>query len=362
MKVKDLYKVDMLAFDSKIGYITNLGTTFYEMQSQYEVGSPEYEELSRRLKLCCINQNLQIDAAKGLKIKPFPRHWTSFQKITEEDSDEEKSRKEFENKLIIDKRPEFMKFLYSKYNREFNDFKNDFDLFSMIKFGKKVDDIKKLERKTEEEQELVDYYDKKNPLLETNGVMNRLCRYMQFQLKDIGKKSRKSDPAEMFDILYDSNIELDNENLELMVKKYHEYYDFKKSKQLKASEFSTYEQYYKYLRNNCLENISSNLQELANLAVYVCYKVFPCKPKDFCWDVFGSGIVENIQKGKESVCVPCLDENGDIEYLGDKYSFSEISLLDTSEESLGWDLQSADVTEEESFEGFEDLFDDLDDF
>ena len=51
MKIKDLYKVDMLGYDSKIGYITNLGTTFYEMQSQYPKGSKEYEELEKRLKL-----------------------------------------------------------------------------------------------------------------------------------------------------------------------------------------------------------------------------------------------------------------------------------------------------------------------
>ena len=155
MKEKDLYKVDMLAFDSKIGYITNLGTTFYEMQSQYEVGSLEYMELDKRLKLCCVLQSQTIDGAKGIKIEPIPRHWTSFQKITEEDSEEEKARKEFENKLIIDKRPEFMKFLYSKYNRDFNDFKGDFDLFSMIKFGKKVDEIKKAEKKSDEEKEML---------------------------------------------------------------------------------------------------------------------------------------------------------------------------------------------------------------
>ena len=51
MKVKDLYKVDVLAFNSKIGYITNLGTTFYEMQSQYAKESLEYKELNNRFLL-----------------------------------------------------------------------------------------------------------------------------------------------------------------------------------------------------------------------------------------------------------------------------------------------------------------------
>ena len=353
MKVKDLYKVDMLAFDSKIGYITNLGTTFYEMQSQYEVGSPEYEELSRRLKLCCINQNLQIDAAKGLKIKPFPRQWTSYQKINEEDSEEEKSRKEFENKLMIEKRPEFMRFLYPKYNREFKDFDSDFNLYSMIKFGKKVEEIRASDEKTEEEMSLLDYYDKKNPLLQTNGVMNRVCRYMQEQLKGINKKSRITPSAEIFDILYREDIQLNDEQMEQLIEKYHEYDEFKKTKQLKSSEFSTYEQYYKYVRNNCLETISSNIQELANAAVYICYKKFPNKAKDFCWDVFGVGIVENLKERKPYANIPVLDDNGEIEYLGQQYSIKETSVKNDEIETLvgqGEELGTFD---------FEDLFKDI---
>lgn len=353
MKEKDLYKVDMLAFDSKIGYITNLGTTFYEMQSQYEVGSLEYEELSRRLKLCCINQNLQIDAAKGLKIKPFPRQWTSYQKINEEDSEEEKARKEFENKLVIEKRPEFMRFLYGKYNREFNDFVADFNLYSMIKFGKKIEEIKDSKEKTEEETALVEYYDKKNPLLQTNGVMNRVCRYMQSRLKDIGKKNRKASSEEIFAVLYRTDLCLNDSELELLKQKYQEYESFKKTKQLKSSEFSTYEQYYKYIRNTCLETISNNIQELANMAVYICYKLFPNKPKDFCWDVFGGGIVENLKETHSYANIPVIDNSGHIEYLGQRYLLKQLAInTDT--------IMPLEEGDEFDFADIDELFDDYD--
>ena len=40
--IKDLYKADLLSFDSKIGYITNCSTTLYSMLSLYEKGSKEY--------------------------------------------------------------------------------------------------------------------------------------------------------------------------------------------------------------------------------------------------------------------------------------------------------------------------------
>lgn len=326
MKINDLYKVDILSFNSKIGYITNLGTTLYEMQSQYEVGSPEYEEINNRLKMCCVFQSQTIDSAKGIKVKEFPKHWTKYQPILEDDSSEEKDRKEFENKLIIDKRPEFMKYLYSHYAKDYKAFKDDFDKYCLIKLGKKFSELTEDDKKTDLGKSIMEYYNKKNPLLETNGVMNRICRYMESQLKEI-KNITKCDNNEMlFNKLYNTNIELDESKLELMLVKKKEYEDFKKSKQLKDSEFSNYEQYYKFLRNDCLEKISSNLQELANLAVYICYKLNPTKQKNFCWDVFGSGIVDNLKEKNKIANVPVKDDNGDIEYLYDKYSIIGIDV------------------------------------
>ena len=324
MKVKDLYKVDVLAFNSQIGYITNLGTTFYAMQSKYEVGSPEYKELDDRLKLCCTFQSACIDHAKGIKMKEVPKHWTSYQKINDDDNPEEKARKEFENKLVIEKRPYFMKDLYSHYNQEYKKFKDDFNLYSQIKFGKKEKELTEDDKQKDEVKEMLAYYEKKNPLLETDGVMNRLSRYMESQLKDINKKSKKCDNQKIFEKLFNPVIEIDNSKLDLLLVKYKEYNDFKKEKQLKESQFSTYESYFKYLRNDCLEKISSNIQELANLAVYICYQLYPNKPKDFCWDVFGGGIVENLEENKITVKVPHLCETGDIEYLGQRYEMVDV--------------------------------------
>lgn len=352
MKVKDLYKVDILAFNSKIGYITNIGTTFYEMQSQYPVGSPEYEEINNRLKLCCIEQNRTIDAAKGLKTKEFPKHWTTYQTILETDSEEEKQRKEFENKLVIDKRPEFMKFLYSHYAKEYKNFFDDFNLYCSIVFGKKIKELTDKEKDSDKYKEMIEYYNKKNPLLETNGVMNRLCRYMQQNLKDINKIQKNCDNQKIFEKIYNEKIELDKYKLDLLVEKYKEYFDFKKSKQLKSSEFSTYEQYYKYLRNDCLEKISSNIQELANLSVYICYQMFPSKQKDFCWDVFGNGILENLKLKNKTAKIPHLSESGDVEYLGHKYEFIDLEIKSKENDFM-------DITSE--FENVEDIFSGLDD-
>lgn len=353
MKLKDLYKVDMLGYDSKIGFLTNIATTFREMQSRYEVGSKEYEDLDKRQKICCCFQNMQIDHAKGIEIEPIPKHWTTRQIIYENDSEEEKARKEFENKLVVDKRPYFMRYLYKHYNKEYTDFRNDFDRFSFSLRGKSIDDLDEDDLKDTKVQEMMDYYNKKNPLLETNGVMNRLCAYMVKNTKGIGRKKNLLKSEETFELLFNYSIELDNDKLEKLKQKKKDYDDFKKSKQLESSQFADYQQYFKFLRNKCFEEISSNIQELANLAVYICYKLNAGKEKNFCWDLFGAGIVENLKETRNRVYMPVEDNDGETRYLGKNYTI------------LGFDLEELERKEENGDNWWQetvDLFslDDLD--
>nr|DAT76363.1 MAG TPA: hypothetical protein [Caudoviricetes sp.] len=347
MKENDLYKVDILAFNSQIGYITNLGTTFYAMQAQYPKGSPEYEELDKRLKLCCTSQSAVIDSAKGIKVRPLPKHWTNYQKILETDTEEEKARKNFENKLVIEKRPEFMKHLYPHYGRKYKQFREDFNLYSQTKFGC---DIKDLNKNDQEQKQTLEYYNQKNPLLESDSVMNKVCRYMEKSIKEIKVNKAKPNNQKIFEKLYNTTIVLDNDNLEKMKVVKQEYDNFKKTKQLKSSEFTTYEQYYKFLRNKCLQEISSNIQELANLAIYICYFLNPTKPKDFCWDVFGGGIVENLKENHPTARIPKPSLTGDVEYLGERYEFVDFDYNAT-------DTFDSESLSDNDFEAFEDIDD-----
>lgn len=58
---KDLYKADLLSFDSKIGYITNGSTTLYAMLLLYDEDSKEYKTIMHRLKECRVLQGNEID-------------------------------------------------------------------------------------------------------------------------------------------------------------------------------------------------------------------------------------------------------------------------------------------------------------
>lgn len=58
---KDLYKADLLSFDSKIGYITNCSTTLYSMLPLYEKNTKEHDTIMHRLKECRVLQGNEID-------------------------------------------------------------------------------------------------------------------------------------------------------------------------------------------------------------------------------------------------------------------------------------------------------------
>lgn len=58
---KDLYKADLLSFDSKIGYITNCSTTLYSMLPLFDKCSKEYNTIIHRLKECRVAQGNEID-------------------------------------------------------------------------------------------------------------------------------------------------------------------------------------------------------------------------------------------------------------------------------------------------------------
>ena len=337
---KALYKVDMLGFGSNIGFITNCCTTLDEMQSLYPQGSKEYEEIDARLKICCKFQSHEIDHAKGIKTKPFPKHFTEF--IKQDDINFEGKNIDFLNTLVVNKRPKFMRYLYSKYNKEYKAFLADFSRYSIIKWGGGDDELPKKIRDSLEYQEFLEYKNQKNPLLETHGVMNRVCEYMESNLKEIKRKNKHCDNELLATILC-GECEIDIDKLAMIRDLKAEYDTFIKSNQLKDSQFLTYEQYWKHLRLFALANISSNIQELARLAAIICYKENPKKQKDFVWDLFGIGVVENLKERFNTIKVPILSEFGDIDYLHEQYELVDVDISGSIETEIqDIDLYSVD--------------------
>lgn len=335
---RKLYKIDILGFDPIIGHITNVSTTLYEMQSEYSPDSPEYQEIDNRLKLCCSLQSKAIDSTKGIAFEGIPRHWLRRTRITEEMCEElsesELAAIEFNNRICIEsRRPYFMRYLYPHKNREYKEFQEDLSRSCVARWGKRLADLSEKEKNAEDFSKICEYNNRFFPLLETSGTMNRICRYMESEVKEIkAARTDLKDEEGIFDILYDGTVPTDLSLVEKMVAQYSDYNDFCREHQLEDSEFNSYDQFYARVRRDCLENISNNIQECANLAVYVCYKLNSTKSKDFCWNCFGEGIYQNLKQKAVAngldVRIPQRADDGSISYLGKKYSMQSVNLED----------------------------------
>lgn len=78
---------------------------------------------------------------------------------------------------------------------------------------------------------------------------------------------------------------------------------------------------YDIYRNKC-KLICPDVRELANILVKLCYEKYPTKFRKFAWHMAGAGIVENIKP--VPIQLPVKDPNGEYEYLGQRYSLSEL--------------------------------------
>ena len=132
----------MLGFGSQIGQITNVASSMFCKQALFEEGSDEWNELAKRLKLMRKRQGEQIDKAKGLAATPMDKRWNHKQKIDyENDTEEEIKRKEFENRIAVDKKPYFMSYIYPQLQQDYKKYVNKHNTKCLRYCGKTLNQI-----------------------------------------------------------------------------------------------------------------------------------------------------------------------------------------------------------------------------
>jgi hypothetical protein len=338
VKIDDskLWESDINGFNSKVGFVTNCATSAFALLPLFPEDSPEYKETIDRLKRFRKEQGSTIDAAKGLLIKPFPIHWTKWKKATTTDP-EEIARVEFLNRIVINKRPLFMRHVYSHYNRNFLNFKKRYNKESRMRFNKDIDVLldeyysgKEL---SELENKVVSNYFRYSPFIHSKCLMNELCKYMEITVKELKIDLKNESTEENVRILKNNAITTDKEILKQLFDLYRRYKEEKKNflslkDDADSTKNRTIEQFNKYIRQEAFK-ISSNGSELANIAVDICYILKPSDNKSFVWNIFGEEIVENIETNRQGrIVVPFQNPKGNIEYLGEYYSLFEIEIKD----------------------------------
>ena len=336
IKEEELYIADLQSFNSIIGQITNISTSFYELLSKFEDipgCEKEQAEILQRLKLIRKSQGDAIDKAKGIKIEPMPKHWTRWTNdLPEDDPDEDKLK--FCNSIVADRKPYFFRYLYPRENARYMKYITKANEFTTLTFDKNLDEILNGDENTLTDDERVyrkRYYDY-IPLIDYNGRMNKLCHYMENNLKEIKQNSNHT-PSYLLDLM---RSDIDRQFLDSDVLQMTEYYKrYKKTKQKmksmslmeKENAGNDFGQFCKNLKHEILNASDESYEYLTDLAIYICYVLYPSRSKNFVWDIFGNQIIENLKANStEPIYLPVLDENGKIDYLGKKYSLMEVNV------------------------------------
>jgi hypothetical protein len=313
-----LYESDIISFGSKVGLLTNMGTSLFGMLLNYDENSIEYKTIINRLKIANAQQNMIIDSAKGISIHPFPSWWMN--KLSYEDKENLTSEEiELYEKLRIRFRLYFMRYVYpTTHGKEYRKHQETYDNISSVRFGISLKELLEKQDKSEDEEKVFSDYYKYSPLLDNNSPMNLLSHHIENEIEKMKKKGKTRN----FDyrVYMDDDIELDTVKLKKMKELYLEFssskrnsYDGRKSKEEKEENVVVFKKK--------LYEISSNLAELTNLLVEVCYEIFPKRSKDMLWKLIPNGLLLNLNKNNITHRLELLVENpdGEINYLNKKY-------------------------------------------
>lgn len=333
---EDLYKADLLAFGSDIGAITNKSTSMYAMLPLYEPNSPQYKELERRLIMTRVAQGNSIDKAKGVQTKPFPKHWGNYQRQSEEDTDEVKHKKEFFNSILVEKKPYFFKYLYKDSRVAYNKFLREEESYRQI-YGIDLSSIqhKDESKLTEKEKYYLASMNYRNPLIESDCEMNRICRYLESVDFDI--KHPKEHHEDIYNLYMCDGIEK-NINTYNSVKRSVKNFFQSLREDISMSDYSTSLKYVpdeehkiinKYdLFKDTMTDLCSNINELVNYLVEIFYVDMRSCNKDILWKTFGKTMFTNVyNKSSKKVFIPQIEDDGEYTYLFDRYNVLEVDLV-----------------------------------
>lgn len=332
----NILNTDLRSFDSKVGTITNYSTTFITMLSNFKKNSSEYNELIDRIKLLRRYIGDSIDQAKGIKMKPFPQEWKRREFLREDDSDEVKKTKYYHNSLVANKKPYFMIYIYDKVKNEYKEYKKKCERTCREKFGCTLEQLINKSNKNKQEIYYVSDYYRRMPVIKNKSAMNVLCNIfdsIDFKYK---RPNNSENVKEMFDILFDTKIEINHDilnKLNDLYKKFNKKRHFKyKNDILKYLDFESEQdsennkrmnEFYEEIRNEAY-TICSNSKELANHLIYITYQLNPNDSKEFAWSIAAEGILDILKdKSCGNIQIPMPDKNGE-EYLGQKFTLRSL--------------------------------------
>lgn len=326
---EDFIRSNIESFGNEIGQTTNWITSMFEVRSQYEKNSEEYRALDYRIRCGQLYQQNSIDKAKGIICKPMPRTWHDRHAVNKIENESERN---FYRKIVADKKPYFMRYIYPALMKQYNTYIKNTTKNALREFQMTVEELYAIppESRTERQSEFLRYYEYRMPVGTGQCVMNKICRRFEEEFDGyIGKHNN----TVKFDYRFMRNSSEYNYSQYNSLRKLYEDYnqrlrnymvfaDYERVDELDSlTELKTMNDEFK---KSCAE-ICPNNDTLCNIILDICYT--KSSTKRFAWSMCGADIIHNLlSQNDNTIYFPTLDKDGDIEYCCNKFSITSMKV------------------------------------
>lgn len=333
---EDLILSNIAGFGDDIGKTTNYITSMYDVQAGFEPGSPEYETLTYRIRCGQLYQQNAIDKVKGIACKPMPRYWHDYRAanaLQENATEEDVARRDFNLRILADKKPYFMRYIYPAVMKDYNTYIKRTEDKCFALFAKLPEDLVLTpeEERTERMNDFLHYYFIRIPVGINNCVMNRICRKVE-RVFGVQVKRKISESEFDYSILK-SGVSYKKSQYQAISKLYAQHkkdmqeYNSRAISMAKRADELEYdpfdrENFVRRFTEQCL-GVCSDGRVLCEIMLDICYKREGTK--QFVWDVCAAEILLNLLDSHDNmISYPVRDENGEIVYSGERFSMRTI--------------------------------------
>jgi hypothetical protein len=323
---EDVIQANIDSFGDDIGKTTNWITSMFDVQSQFEKGSPEYEELDYRIKCGQLFQQNAIDKAKGIIAKPMPREWHDRHSVNQI---EDPVRRRFYHKIVADKKPYFMRIIYPALMKQYNTYIKNTNKNAMREFQMSIEEMEMIPEAelTDRQRDFLRYYRSGMPVGTNDCVMNRICR--RFEDEFDGYLGRHNADTDFDYTIMKSGTEYSKSQYNAILKLYENY-----NQRLRSySIFVNYERVDEddaaarlmEMKNEFVQEcaqVCPNRMALCDIVLDICYR--RSNTKSFAWDMCGDEIIQNLlDRNDGMISYPVADQDGDILFSGNRFSLHQ---------------------------------------
>ena len=338
---EDFIKSIKDGFGNKVGSVTNFGSSCYDKLSLFEKGTKEYEEIDYRIMCIQYLQQECIDSAKnGLPPRPIPSFWLNpnceelniwedkEEGVLKNLTDEEFEFIEFNKRILTDRKPYYFRYIYQESDRQYREFVDVMEASALRGFGKTIKQIRDSEIKTSQEIEFLERFDDKVPLSNNPCIINVIAKIVEDEFDGEFSTRRYKKNFDYSVYKYNTKKKATPSQIKEVCRLYEDYKTIIKSK--KNNLASTKEEGMDKT-NEMFDELQRELREiiideevLVDTLIDLSYgknKV----TKAFAWCLGGIEILRcMLSKNNNEIHFPIRDENGDIEFDGEKFKMTKV--------------------------------------